>query len=224
MQGWFYNGLILLFGFAAINTGNNLLYLILAVMIGTTLASFWLSEMTISEITLEREMPETVHAGQDFLIQYKLKNNRKFWPNAAIEILEKVEDKTLLAFFTLVRARTQETAFVHAGVTRRGRHEFGEFLIRTYFPFGLFEKTKKANLKAELVVMPSAMGGEPNAPASASQLGMIRPGSKGPARAFRVPRIRPGRPPSLDRLESQRPDRAITGAGDREGIRAVNHS
>jgi len=178
--GWLYNGLVFLFGLAAINTGNNLLYLILAVMIGLMLASFWLSEMTITELNLCRELPEAVYAGEDFIIGYRLKNLRSFWPAAAVEILEQVDGRASGGFFGVVRAGFEEKSCGHAQVSRRGRFEFNEFLVRTRFPFGFFEKTKKARQRDSLVVLPRlGAAGLESAP-SGGQSGMIRPGQKGP--------------------------------------------
>jgi hypothetical protein len=67
---------IFIFSFAAINTGNNLLYLILAVMISILIASFWLSEMVLNDLNLSRRLPESVFAGEEFSVVYELLNQK----------------------------------------------------------------------------------------------------------------------------------------------------
>ena len=179
VSGWIYTGLVFFFGFAAINTGNNLLYLILSVMIGLLVASFWISEMSLSESEITRDPPEIVNAGDEFLVTYRLANHRRFWPNCGIEVSEKLGDKEILAFFALVRPRVTDETYARACLNRRGRYEFGEVLMCTYFPFGMFMKGKSLTIPGSLVVLPSAIPAELDAAAGGDQMGTVLPGSKG---------------------------------------------
>ena len=56
-------------GFAAINTGNNLLYLLLGWLLSFIIASGLLSEMTLKRLTVERRPPPRVFAGEPFLME-----------------------------------------------------------------------------------------------------------------------------------------------------------
>src|ERR1043166_7818399 len=56
-------------GFAAINTGNNLLYLLLGWLLSFIIASGLLSEMTLKRLTVERRPPARVFAGAAFLLE-----------------------------------------------------------------------------------------------------------------------------------------------------------
>ena len=49
--------LLLVIGFAAINTGNNLLYLIVAMMLSLIVVSGLMSESTLRDITVKRTSP-----------------------------------------------------------------------------------------------------------------------------------------------------------------------
>lgn len=222
-SGWLYNGLVLLFGFAAINTQNNLLYLILAVMIGMMLASFWLSEMNLTEIVLSREIPETVSSGEEFMLVYKLKNLRRFWPCAGVEIIEQAGNDRVRVYFSMVRPGAEETAYAAARLSRRGKFEFREFLIQTYFPFGLFEKNKKARLQGQVVVLPSPISGEPETPMSSSLAGVIRPGQKGPgSELFGFREYVPGDHPHwIDWKASARTSQLLVEETERESEQAL---
>jgi len=56
-EGWIYLGGILLVALAALNTGNNLLFLILASLIAIVLMSGILSSITLSGVGMRLELP-----------------------------------------------------------------------------------------------------------------------------------------------------------------------
>src|SRR5215469_7719051 len=60
--GWIYIGSTLVIALAALNTGNNLLFLILACLIAIILMSGFLSYICLSGIELHLELPEHIFA------------------------------------------------------------------------------------------------------------------------------------------------------------------
>ena len=56
-------------GFAAVNTGNNLLFLVLGMMLGMIIVSGILSEITLRNVTVTRRIPGRVEAGTIFPAQ-----------------------------------------------------------------------------------------------------------------------------------------------------------
>jgi len=223
LSGWIYNGLIFVFGLSAINTGNNLLYLILAVMITLMLASSWLSEMSLAEIKISRELPEGVFSGEEFLVSYELENLRRFWPAAGIEVKEKFEGKSAAAYFPLVRAGKSESVYSRVSLTRRGRYKLRELLVGTAFPFGFFEKSKKITIGSEMVVLPSEISGKDESDAGAAQIGVIRPGQKGlGSELFGFREYVPGDHPHwIDWKASAKTSRLLIQETEREAEQAV---
>ena len=65
-------------GFAAINTGNNLLYLLLGWLLSFIVASGVLSEGTMRGLTVTRRPPPRVHAGQPFLMEISVANGARY--------------------------------------------------------------------------------------------------------------------------------------------------
>ena len=61
--GWFFVGGVLSIGIAAVNTGNNLLYFVLAMMLGAIVVSGILSERNLRGLWVERSVPGDVTAG-----------------------------------------------------------------------------------------------------------------------------------------------------------------
>src|SRR5258708_14307157 len=62
-MGWWYIGLTTGIGFAAINTGNNLLFLVLGLLLASIVVSGILSEQTLREVRVERRLPAGAAAG-----------------------------------------------------------------------------------------------------------------------------------------------------------------
>src|SRR6187551_4106059 len=61
-------------GFAAINTGNNLLYLLLGWLLSFIIASGILSELTLRALSVERRPPPRIYASEPFLMEVVIKN------------------------------------------------------------------------------------------------------------------------------------------------------
>src|SRR5829696_1371043 len=73
-------------GFAAINTGNNLLYLLLGWLLSFIIASGILSEMTRKRLTVERRPPPRVFAGEPFLMEVVIENGKEARASFSIEV------------------------------------------------------------------------------------------------------------------------------------------
>ena len=69
-------------GIGAINTGNNLLYLILAMCCSFIVLSGILSEMTFRDIFIEAEVPKTLYAEDTYPLKMKVTNAKKRIPSS----------------------------------------------------------------------------------------------------------------------------------------------
>lgn len=139
-------------GFAALNTGNNLLYVLLGAMLGFIAVSGWLSEQAIRGLAVERRHPRAVTVGQDLRIAYDVTNSKPRLPSMAVEIVEgDLPGRAYLAHVPAAgRARTRSVnSFVQRGIYR-----LGTVTLSTSFPFGLFLKERDLELSGEIVVWP----------------------------------------------------------------------
>ena len=139
-------------GFAAINTGNNLLYLLLGAMLGFIAVSSWLSEQAIGGISVIRRIPRGVTVGNPLRIHYEVRNERKRAPAFALEIGE--EALSGRGFVPLLRAGGQTVARSEDRFIRRGVFPLECITVSTSFPFGLFRKTRRIKAPGELIVWP----------------------------------------------------------------------
>src|SRR3954462_4434846 len=91
-EGKYFVGITVGVGFAAINTGNNLLYLLLGMMLSLIIASGLMSEMSLAGPAVAREPPGRVPAERPFLMGIGLKNNKKPLPSFSIEVEDLIGD------------------------------------------------------------------------------------------------------------------------------------
>ena len=154
-EGWFYVGFTLVVGAAAINTGNNLLYLVLGLQLSLVLLSAMLSESVLRGIEVRRELPRHAVAGQAFRAAFVVKNHKKRFSSFSL-VLAELEGPAagVRVFVARVPARSEARAIYEAVVARRGDGGFGTVRITTRFPFGLFEKSREQELPAILPIHP----------------------------------------------------------------------
>lgn len=151
-SGLFFTGGAFAVGFAAINTGNNLLYLLLGAMLGFIAISSWLSEQVIGRIRVQRRTPRGVTVGNPVRIRYQVVNRRKRIPAFALEVGE--EDLSGQAFLPVLRAGGMLAVASENRFIRRGVFPLTGVTVSTSFPFGLFRKTRTLPAPGELVIWP----------------------------------------------------------------------
>ncbi len=139
-------------GFAAMNTGNNLLYLLLGSMLGLTVVSGWLSEQAIRGLRVERRAPRAVTVGQDLRLTYEITNRKRYLPSLAVEISE--EGLPERAFLPHVEPGGHATTRSSNSFVRRGIYPLGAVTLSTGFPFGLFRKERDLNMPGDIIVWP----------------------------------------------------------------------
>jgi len=77
----------LVIGIAALNTGNNLLYIVVAAMLAAILVSGVVSALVLRGLELEVRLPEHVFAGRPVLGRIVLRNPRRFLPSFSIRVV-----------------------------------------------------------------------------------------------------------------------------------------
>ena len=75
-------------GSAAVNTGNNLLYLLLGAMLGFIALSGWLSERTLLHLEIRRHTPRGVTVEKPIRITYYVTNRKRLFPTLALYLFE----------------------------------------------------------------------------------------------------------------------------------------
>jgi uncharacterized protein (DUF58 family) len=85
--GIIYVAVVLLIGVAALNTGNNLLYIVVAAMLAAILVSGVASAMALRHLQLDVRLPEHVFAGRELLGRILLRNQRRWMPSFSVNVV-----------------------------------------------------------------------------------------------------------------------------------------
>src|SRR5579862_1973538 len=160
-DGIIYLAAVFILILAAVNTGNNLLFLILACLLGGILISGVLSRAVLSGIELKFDMPEHIFAEQPILAEIELRNDKQAWPSFSLLVVGQTKRNKAAAeiltrpvFFPYVPHMSASRQKVELRFPRRGVYRQDAFGIRTRFPFGFFEKTREVDSDIEMVVYP----------------------------------------------------------------------
>jgi uncharacterized protein (DUF58 family) len=161
-EGYFYIAGIILISLAALNTGNNLLFLILATLIAIILMSGILSSITLSGVAMRLQLPEHIFAGQPVRASLELQNEKLTLPSFSLRV-EAVTPKNsppaaLLEtpiYFPYLPKRGRVHQTVPISFPARGVYRQDAFRIVTRFPFGFLQKAHRVDLRTEALVYPS---------------------------------------------------------------------
>lgn len=155
-EGWYYFFFTLGVGTAALNTGNNLLFLVLGLQLTAIVVSGILSELALQRLEVTRELPRDPAAREPFTVRYRVVNRKRFWPSLTILIGEKSAPfGKVRAPLLAVGPGESATASMSCEVPWRGRYELDEITLSTRFPFGLFEKERDLAVAGTLWVLPA---------------------------------------------------------------------
>lgn len=91
--GMLYVAMVIVIGVAALNTGNNLLYIIVAAMLAAIVVSGIASAVVLRDLQLEVRLPEHVFAGRLTMGKILLRNPRRRVPSFSISVVSLQKEK-----------------------------------------------------------------------------------------------------------------------------------
>src|SRR5688500_251916 len=176
-------GLVMVVGFSAWNTGNNLLFLVLSFLIAAIVVGFIAGSVCLKKLDVTMRFPETIFAGEPTPILVSIQNRKRLFPafSVVVEVRGKERERSIaareldailpqwlakrLAKAPVVRRTLNHFVHVSACTTEEGRNEHifpqrGRFRIKdfelsTKFPFGFFRHRRRLPAReAELIVFP----------------------------------------------------------------------
>ena len=160
-DGWWTLFAAIGLGVAAINTGNNLLYLLASMLLGLVVVSGMLSEMVMRGLRADAVRPDEIFAGRPALVGALVANRKRTLPSysVSLEILASARpgDRRVDRVAYLPRLAAGEERLVTWDVTlpRRGRHPLPGVRFTSYFPFGIFLKAGRVMLDEPVLVYPA---------------------------------------------------------------------
>lgn len=155
-------GLVFLFftlavGVAAINTGNNLFYLLLAMMLSIILISGIVADSCLRRLEFHRHLPDLLFANETATATLVAKNGKSKLPGYSLRLCDVSDGKDLdrgLVIDQLLPGASRLLSYPLVSL-RRGRLRLDGVRAATSFPFGLFLKKAYYPVNAEVVVCPA---------------------------------------------------------------------
>lgn len=143
-------------GLAAINTGNNLLYLLLAMMLSLIVMSGVLSEQCLRRLYIQRRLPEHIFAGFPGTAYFSIANRKSRLPSFSIRILDVIDEQLIDRGVHVLHLAPESSALRSYPllVARRGRFRIDGIKVLTRFPFSLFVKGLALSLPSEAIAYP----------------------------------------------------------------------
>ena len=169
-QGAVYLAMIAVITVAALNTGNNLLFIILSCLLAGILASGILSRMMLQGLELDLSLPDHVFAGQPFLARLRLQNHKLFFPTFSVTLSGRAENRrkpgkkvlaskpeilTEAVYIPYISHRSSVYREVKLTFPRRGSYLQESLRISTRFPFGFVRKTRSLPSARQALVLPN---------------------------------------------------------------------
>ncbi len=179
-EGWAFVALIFVLAIAGLNTGNNLLYLVLASFLAAILMSGVLSLAVLTGVDLEVLLPAHVFARRPVPARIRLENRKRWVPSFSITFSGSTEktprkkrpsrskksepaappepDRRILQqslYFPFLPAGRSLTRSVELRFPRRGLYREDGFVLSTRFPFGFLEKRLRLPASHNLWVYPA---------------------------------------------------------------------
>lgn len=144
-------------GLAAINTGNNMLYLVLGMLLSLIAVNGFLSESSVKGITVSSRIPDWVFAGDRLLSFAELTNHKQVFPSYLLRIKHiwgekdiKCSDGFCIKIFPQESSKTR----LISTIPHRGVFSLKGFQLATRFPFGLFIKSRDIKRERSITVYP----------------------------------------------------------------------
>jgi uncharacterized protein (DUF58 family) len=145
-------------GLAAVNTANNLLYLVLGLLLSLLLVSGVLSDLALWKLEIKRKVPTRLFAGRRSYMDVALLNGKRWLSSVSIETIDELDGvETEPARFVRVASGETQLASYGFATPRRGIVELGTIRVITRYPFGLIEKGYTTYLPDEVLVYPQLL-------------------------------------------------------------------
>ena len=143
-------------GVAAVNTGNNLFYLLLAMMLSLIVVSGLLSEQCVRRLNFHRHVPDLIMANEPTMVTLSLTNRSRWLPSFSIRLLDVAHGQDLDRGLFVDHVPAQRSTLLSYPIlaATRGRLRLEGIRAETLFPFGLFLKRALYEVPAEIPVSP----------------------------------------------------------------------
>ena len=161
--------IIIVVGFAAWNTGNNLLFLVFSLLCSTLFVGWIAARTSLRDLTVSARFPDHIFAAEPAPVIVTLRNTKRTLPSFSVFVeargpsseTEKEPKsrrryaKRLLAYFSYVPHHASAEQRVEQLFPKRGHVLIDGFELSTRFPFGFFRRRRRLHARnVDIIVYP----------------------------------------------------------------------
>ena len=158
--------IIIVVGFAAWNTGNNLLFLVFSLLVSTLFVGWIAARASLRDLTVSARFPDHIFAAEAAPVIVTLRNTKRVLPSFSILVeargptnedakSRKRYAKRSLAYFSYVPHRAAAEQRVEQLFPQRGHVLIDGFELSTRFPFGFFRRRRRLRARnVDIIVYP----------------------------------------------------------------------
>jgi uncharacterized protein (DUF58 family) len=158
-EGWMYFVAILVVVFAAVNTANNLLYMVLSALLAVLVLAGLLSALNFRCVGTSVRIPSQCYAGEPFPMTIRVENEKRLFPTFSV-FFEPVKDcpfRFSTFYVSLIRGQQQVSQTGQAMLARRGRYTLRMLKGSSRYPFGFLLKYRNYRAEAECICYPELL-------------------------------------------------------------------
>jgi len=160
--------IIIVVGFAAWNTGNNLLFLVFSLLCGTLFVGWIAARTSLRDLTVSARFPDHIFAAEPAPVIVTLRNTKRLLPSFSVFVEARGPSsdaqpraarrryaKRLLAYFSYVPHHASAEQRVEQLFPKRGHVLIDGFELSTRFPFGFFRRRRRLRARnVDIIVYP----------------------------------------------------------------------
>jgi uncharacterized protein (DUF58 family) len=160
--------IIIVVGFAAWNTGNNLLFLVFSLLLSTLFVGWMAARTSLRDLTVSARFPDHIFAAEPAPVIVTLRNTKRVLPSFSILVeargpgeadqnakRRRRYTKRLLAYFSYVPHHAAAEQRVEQLFPKRGHVLIDGFELSTRFPFGFFRRRRRLRARnVDIIVYP----------------------------------------------------------------------
>ncbi|RPI27515.1 MAG: DUF58 domain-containing protein [Acidobacteria bacterium] len=162
-RGAFFVLVVVLVALSSLNTGNNLLILVLSTLMAALIVSGLIASVVLDGLKISLRAPDAIHAGQKAVFMLTLQNLKRLFPSIALKLKSRKEDDrepdgtdffVQEKMFPFIKAGGTLSLPFQCSFERRGIFPVTGFEVRTTFPFGFFSRGRDIEAAGNIVVYP----------------------------------------------------------------------
>ena len=150
-------------GVVSVNSSNNLLYLVTAMLLGYMLASGLAGRGNIRGASVSVSFPEEIYASVPCAVVVNVSNKNRFTPIFLIEVALEQENGRTMALFPVIQPGGAEYRTLFTTFPSRGRRSFEGIELSSAYPFNFFTRYWPVDADPEATVFPYPLACDPEA-------------------------------------------------------------